>query len=322
MCTCAFLPFPPLTTPFCKNIVYFVQLSHQVQELVLDDSECLEEVCEESEIVDVEKCEVEIVPDTLKSSEAFEIRKKSITVAEFKSLYRIDEEATGQEQKSDKYGTTPGEGVSEEVSIPQEEELEALSTSKNEKLDGISTPSRGELDEISTKSMGELDEISIASKGELEEISTQEQDLLKKESGVADETSAQIEGVSEGISTLKEAELEQAIPEKVVLGSLQEMSTQRDGKSDEIPNPPEIFLEGISLSEKAASQDLYTSQEKVVENVKVNSVAVETVTNGDKNEIQKGPYLEYKQVITMIEDHLIKPFDYDVPGLPYKETSV
>lgn len=42
----------------------------------------------------------------------------------------------------------------------------------------------------------------------------------------------------------------------------------------------------------------------------------------DEVKLKISPYFEYKELVTMIEDHVIMPFDVQLRPLPYKETSV
>lgn len=42
----------------------------------------------------------------------------------------------------------------------------------------------------------------------------------------------------------------------------------------------------------------------------------------DEVKLKISPYFEYKELVTMIEDHVIVPFDVKLRPLPYKETSV
>ncbi|KAK3740113.1 hypothetical protein QZH41_012350, partial [Actinostola sp. cb2023] len=95
-----------------------------VHAMELEDSDCLEEVCEENEILDVEQCEVEIISDHLNTYEAPEIRKKSVTMAERKSLDRIEEEVDSEEEEK------TGEGKNTLVEQPEDAETNTQETTQ------------------------------------------------------------------------------------------------------------------------------------------------------------------------------------------------
>lgn len=204
---------------------------------------------------------MEILSDSIKDSEALEIRKKSITVAELKSLHRIEEEESNKNERV------------------KETDLEPVKESDHEEW---------QIRKTGHETLVESDH-------------EEDNDMVQKENGIvgSDKTNISEKSTKPGDCL-------------TVTQDDDYVTVTKDNDCVTVTQDDDCVTVTQDDDCVTVTQDLLTTIEVGKSN---------QITDRD-SELHDKSYLEYKQVVLMIEDHLITPFDYELPVLPYKETSV